>query len=377
MVFRQATRARVTAIFAAYAAAACGGSSADRASASDASVAPFDAGADGGNAVSDADAPAGDASVSHIDSEPAEKVRGCVLMPQDSFPHADVRTLPIHPRSAEWMSFLGTRKVTVAATLDSSQSPPVRYGQGFNLADTTTPLSQASHYGGYSKKNFYFGQFPLPSPLVIQTFFDRHALVVETDGCVSYEFIGFEFFAGLPRALGAVRWDLKAYGYQPDYYGINVVGWPLVSTLLRADELRAGRIDHALSFVIPDGRKANATTDPPLWPAKRSDGPSTDPSAVPLGAWLRLRNDFDLTAFSPAARTIAEALKRHGMLLGDTGGTTSALMVNIEKSEDWTDANGARLEPQLNAIRGLLTAANFEVIDTAPMRVNDESFQIK
>lgn len=161
------------------------------------------------------------------------------------------------------------------------------------------------------------------------TAFDRHALVVETDGCVSYELIGFEFFAGLPRALGAVRWDRKTHGYQPDDDGFNVVGWPLVSLLHRADELRAGRIDHALSFVI-----------------------------------------------LPAARTIAEALKRHGMLLGDTGGTTSALMVNIEKSEDWTHANGTRLEPQLNAIRGLLTAENFEVLDTAPMRVNDESFQI-
>ena len=98
---------------------------------------------------------------------------------------------------------------------------------------------------------------------------------------------------------------------------------------------------------------------------------------MPLGAWLRLRNDFDLTAFSPAARTIAEALKRHGMLLGDTGGTTSALMVNIEKSEDWTDANGARLEPQLNAIRGLPTVAKFQGIDHAPVRGNDGAFQIK
>jgi len=51
-------------------------------------------------------------------------------------------------------------------------------------------------------------------------------------------------------------------------------------------------------------------------------------------------------------------------------------MVNIEKSEDWTDANGARLEPQLNSIRGLLTAANFEVIDTAALLLNDKSFQI-
>jgi hypothetical protein len=338
----------------------------------DASALVLDAGA----LVLDAGAVIGNTPLGHIDPVPAVAIAGCTIMPQDSFAHADVRALPVHARSAEWIDYLGARALRIPATLDTSAPlSPVRYGGGFNTADKATPRANVMHYGGYGTTHFYFGAFPYPSPFQVQTGFDLHAIVVETNECAAYEFIGFDAVG--PKALGSVRWDLRAYDYQPSNYSINVVGWPLVALMLRADEVRAGRVDHALSFVITDARRANGTTDaPPLWPAKRSDGPSTLPNALPMGAWLRLRSDVDLAAFAPAARVVAEALKVHGMLLGDSGGRPDTLMVSLEKSEHWTDAQGVHIEDALAQLSGLIGASQFEIVDTATLRVAEDSFRI-
>ena len=38
-----------------------------------------------------------------------------------------------------------------------------------------------------------------------------------------------------------------------------------------------------------------------------------------MGERLRLRADFDVSKFSPAAQTILKALKKHGMFVADNG----------------------------------------------------------
>jgi hypothetical protein len=60
-------------------------------------------------------------------------------MPQDSFAHADVRALPAHARSTERIGYLGARTLRIPAYVDTTYPlTPVRYGAGFNLADSTT-----------------------------------------------------------------------------------------------------------------------------------------------------------------------------------------------------------------------------------------------
>ena len=88
----------------------------------------------------------------------------------------------------------------------------------------------------------------------------------------------------------------------------------MLSGLVRYEEVAAGRVDHAVGINLPKVKLA-----PPIWPANRTDGRSTDPSAPAMGTWFRLRPEVDLSTLGPQARIIAEAMKVHGAVLSDTG----------------------------------------------------------
>ena len=80
-----------------------------------------------------------------------------------------------------------------------------------------------------------------------------------------------------------------------------------------------------------------------------------------MGSWLRLRADVDLSGLGPQARTVAEAMKVHGAVVGDTG--PGGLVLNGEPDERWNDSD----------LRGLgsLSLADFELVDASGMRVDD------
>ena len=99
-------------------------------------------------------------------------------------------------------------------------------------------------------------------------------------------------------------------------------------------------------------------------PARAAEGKGTNPSAIQTGAWRRLKAGTSTTGLTGQARPIAEALKTHGAVLTDTCGQKFALMG--ENSTAWNDAELAQL--------GQLTAADFEVVDTADMMVSDHSW---
>ena len=94
---------------------------------------------------------------------------------------------------------------------------------------------------------------------------------------------------------------------------------------IRPEELTAGEIPHALFFAFP-----HTKTGGPVWPATSSDGRSTLAGAIPEGARLQLDPALDLDSLGLTAwqKTVARALQRYGMFLGDTGGTTALYAVN-------------------------------------------------
>jgi hypothetical protein len=299
---------------------------------------------------------------------------GCTIFPRETVFHADIRALPVHPRSAEWIAFLGESSALrlPSVPVPMVPLPPLRYGVPINRADASTPRMRVEYNGVYAIERQYGGPFPKPSPFAIQDGFDQHTVVLETSECASYELIGATDFFGVLRALGGARVDLGSHDYLPRAHSVTAPGLSNLATLLRADEVRAGRIDHVMLFSMPRVKSTE-----PLWPAKRTDGIATEADAIPMGAWLRLRADFDLAPLPRAAQIVARALQRHGLLLGDTGGVADALVMRIEKSDLYVDAAGRSVEADLHAIQDFVTAGDFEVIDAAPMQVDPESLRIR
>lgn len=106
----------------------------------------------------------------------------------------------------------------------------------------------------------------------------------------------------------------------PPIWGATATSLPLLGGLIRTDELRRGRIDHALALALPEVRAGVFSL-----PAQRTDGQVDSPKAIPHGARFRLDPDLDLAELGlpPVTRMIAEAAQRHGIVVRDKSGSVS------------------------------------------------------
>src|SRR5690606_24295447 len=146
---------------------------------------------------------------------------------------------------------------------------------------------------------------------------DRHVLVLQQGACKL-----FEVFYAFPQGNGSswdaysgAVWDLRSNALRPDRWtSADAAGLPMLPGLVRYDEVAAGRIDHAIRITVPRTQRSY------LWPARHQAGSTTDPNVPPMGAWFRLRADFDISSFPAEAQVILTALKTHGAIVADNGG---------------------------------------------------------
>lgn len=97
-------------------------------------------------------------------------------------------------------------------------------------------------------------------------------------------------------------------------WGSTATSLPVVAGTIMIDELRRGRIDHALAAVLP-----NSCTTTFAWPAQRTDGTQAGGSCIPEGAHLRIDPSLDLTKLTlpPITRMLAVAAQRYGIIVRD------------------------------------------------------------
>ena len=83
--------------------------------------------------------------------------------------------------------------------------------------------------------------------------------------------------------------------------------------MITLEELRSGRIDHALALDLPAPRQGVFA-----FPAQRSDG-TGGPETIPEGAHLRLDPSLNLDSMPmpPLTRMIAKAAQRYGLIVRD------------------------------------------------------------
>jgi hypothetical protein len=112
----------------------------------------------------------------------------------------------------------------------------------------------------------------------------------------------------------------RSPGYMPAPMGATATSLPLLGGLIRADELAAGRIDHALALAIPAAKAGSV-----VWPAQRGDGTASGAGAIPEGTRFRLDPALNIAALDlpPAAAAIARAAQRYGMIVRDQAGAVA------------------------------------------------------
>ncbi|HRI50743.1 MAG TPA: hypothetical protein PLW65_11225 [Pseudomonadota bacterium] len=113
----------------------------------------------------------------------------------------------------------------------------------------------------------------------------------------------------------------------------DAAGFPIAPLLFTPEEIQAGQINHAIRFILPNRMIRARKYVAPGTHGTNTTGPATAP---PYAARLRLRASYPLTSLSPAARVVARALQKYGMLLADGGNIALTAQSDVLSSVKWS-----------------------------------------
>jgi hypothetical protein len=158
---------------------------------------------------------------------------------------------------------------------------------------------------------------------------DRHAIVVDPANRMLYEFYRMRRTDSGWEADQASVFDLKSNKVRPaGWTSTDAAGLPIFPAVVRYDELQRGMVEHAMRVTAPKTRRAY------VYPARHFASKSTDINLPRMGERIRLRQDFDISGFSPPVKAILKGLKKHGMFVADNGISWAISVAPDERIED-------------------------------------------
>lgn len=283
----------------------------------------------------------------------------CPVFPTDSYWHADVRRLPVHPRNAAWKSHMSASSRRLHPDFGPAYgAQPVPYGIPITVVGGShTKVGVRFTYASESDRVRY----PLGSDTRIEGGWsadgDRHAVVVDRSTCRLYETFDTRRRNGRWYAGSGATWDLRSNRLRPrGWTSADAAGLPILPGLLRYDEVRAGHVDHAIRFTT------NVTARRHIWPARHDAGSVDSTAYPPMGARFRLKASFPTGRYRADTQVVLRAMKKHGLVLADNG---SPWFFQGARSSSWPEG----LLDQLKSI----PASAFVAVDTRPLMIGYDS----
>jgi hypothetical protein len=283
---------------------------------------------------------------------------GCEMFPPDNVWNTPIASLPVDPRSAQYIAAIGP-------------SDPLHpdFGQGdwdgepmgipYNVVPGSQPKVPVSFtYASESNP----GPYPIPRNAQIEggpsSTGDRHVIVVDTGNCTDYE-----TWASYPKHGGA-SWQAGSGAIFPltsnklrpaTWTSADAAGLPILPGLVRPDEVKAGVIDHAIRVTVP------CTDTRFVWPARHETG-QNDANCPPMGLRLRLKASIDISHYPRMDRVILQALKTYGVIVADNG---SAWYIQGTPDNYWDNS-------VLHELDGI-TGNDFEAVNESCLEVSPNS----
>jgi hypothetical protein len=136
----------------------------------------------------------------------------------------------------------------------------------------------------------------------------------------------------------------------------DAAGYPIAPLLFTADEVKAGAIEHAIRFILPNNRIKKGFVRPATHGSK-----TTGTGDLPYyGVHLRLRANYPIASLPTAgARVVARAMQKYGMYHADGGNIALTAQSDRHTTAKWSGTLGSR---DLAALK----VEDFEVIDHGP-----------
>ena len=247
---------------------------------------------------------------------PASLPAGAPSQSDESAWNQDVSRAPVAPNSAATIAYIDAHG---GDHLHPDFGSPREYGFPYAVVGAGQP-KLAVNYTAYGSESDG-GPFPIPKGAPVEggngSDGDRHVLVVDKGSCTLYElYRAFFKGGGKPHwnADSGARWNLRSVAGRPDSWtSADAAGLPIFPGLARYDEVASGHLEHAIRVTF------DSTRDAWVHPASHCAGDTSNPDAPAMGTRLRLKAGYGLGGFHGEGRTIAEALKRYGMIVADNG----------------------------------------------------------
>ncbi len=301
----------------------------------------------------------------------------------DSAPwYQDVSSAPLSPESATITSWM------------VSDSGPNGWGSGglmkvdFSIAAMDVPAgtpkrSYTAADGYYYTPDCDFAPVPIPKGGVVEQDYtsappltgfsgytcagfdngdDCHLLALSRSEHRLYEIYhatidaNNQFQGGCLAIWNLTDADTDGTGRGEQCTSADAAGFPIAALLFTPEEIKAGHIDHAIRFILPNSMIRAKQYVSPATHGTNTSGPA---QAGPYGFRMRLRADYPLSKLTPAAQVVARAMQKYGMLLADGGNIALTAQNDVLSTVKWTDVgfDSHSLEA--------LSATDFQVINFA------------
>ena len=254
------------------------------------------------------------------------------LLPADNWWNTDISQAPLDPRTDAFIDFIGrTRRLHPDWGHESGDSlpNPVIYGMPYVVVSGNEPLEPVTFYYDDESDAGAPGRPPgYPIPVEARTESrwieggvpgggtngDRLLLIVDRDHRLLYELYALQWNATQQRwyaGSGAI-FPLDTNLRRPEgWTSADAAGLAILPGLVRYDEAYGTEpIRHAFRVTV-------RATNGYVYPASHRAG--STPSALPIGARLRLKASKDISNYPPHLRRIFQAMKTYGLIVADNG----------------------------------------------------------
>jgi hypothetical protein len=276
----------------------------------------------------------------------AATIAGCPLFPADFSTNQRVDGLPVAPDSAAIVRSIGLDG-SLKADFGSGRWEGGPIGIPYDVVTRRTPRSRVRfEYADESDRVRY----PIPRGVRIEggshADGDRHALLVDRNRCKLYELFALRKEGGRWTAGSGATWSLRRPRMRPaGWTSADAAGLPILPLLARYQEVRRGRITHALRMTVSQSRRAF------VFPARHFASSDDDPALPRMGERLRLKRSVDISGLPRQARVVARAMREYGLIVADNG-------------SDWYVSGAPHPRWDNDQLRGLgqLKGSDFEVV---------------
>lgn len=229
---------------------------------------------------------------------------------------------------------LDPRSSSIVRSLASGAHPGVAnlyaYGVPIFDADSSTPRAPVPCSSPWGVCELSTMPVPVPDDAVATPYANDGAMVViDQSTRTAYEFWKARKSNGVWTAAWGGVSDLDGPGTPGSAVGSGI---SRLAGVVRADEIRRGRIDHALVFSTN-----NACRSSYRFPASKTDGSSNQADCIAEGARIQLDPSIDLASvpgLTRGERAVARALQLYGAYAIDNGGANMAFVFEVPRGDD-------------------------------------------